>query len=232
MQVRCVDAAREATRLAGARGRALGGRRRSPHRAERGARVQVHRDGEFLVATVVAHSNLLPSVGYCRSGGRRRRSLGMIAARPRWSRSRWSRCCYSSPARGAYVGSAVVARHRAQAAADLAALAAAARIPSGGTAACARATAVAREMRVDGVQCQVDGLDVVVTAEVAVVFAGRTGGRAGGASGVDSLEGELRSARVVAVGSAPADPRRRFPRRWATAATPARRRYPVRAPPG
>ena len=73
---------------------------------------------------------------------------------------------------GAYVGSAVVARHRAQAAADLGALAAAARMPSGVAAACARATAVAREMRVGAVQCRADDLDVVVTVEVAVVFAG------------------------------------------------------------
>lgn len=73
---------------------------------------------------------------------------------------------------GAYLGSVVVARHRAQAAADLAALAAAARLPSGAAAACARATAVAHEMRVDDTQCDVDGLDVVVTAQVAVVFAG------------------------------------------------------------
>jgi secretion/DNA translocation related TadE-like protein len=84
-------------------------------------------------------------------------------------------------AAGAYVGSAVVARHRAQAAADLAALAAAARMPSGVSAACARATAVAREMRVDGVQCGADDLDVVVTVEVAVVIAGpaRAAARAG-----------------------------------------------------
>jgi secretion/DNA translocation related TadE-like protein len=82
---------------------------------------------------------------------------------------------------GAYVGSAVVARHRAQAAADLAALAAAARLPAGGAAACARATAVAREMRVDDVQCRIDDLDAVVTVAVAVVFAGvaRAAARAG-----------------------------------------------------
>jgi secretion/DNA translocation related TadE-like protein len=82
---------------------------------------------------------------------------------------------------GAYVGSAVVARHRAQAAADLAALAAAARMPSGVPAACARATAVAREMRVEGVQCEADDLDVVVTVQVAAVFAGpaRAAARAG-----------------------------------------------------
>jgi len=82
---------------------------------------------------------------------------------------------------GAYLGSVVVARHRAQAAADLAALAAAARLPSGAAAACARATAVAHEMRVDDTQCGVDGLDVVVTAQVAVAFVGvaRAAARAG-----------------------------------------------------
>ncbi len=69
---------------------------------------------------------------------------------------------------GACLGSAVVARHRAQAAADLAALAGAARLPSGAAAACARATAVARAMRADDVRCEVDGLDVVVTVAVAV----------------------------------------------------------------
>jgi secretion/DNA translocation related TadE-like protein len=82
---------------------------------------------------------------------------------------------------GAYVGSAVVARHCAQAAADLAALAAAARMPSGAAAACGRATAVAREMRVDDAECGVDGLDVIVTVQVAVGFAGvaRAAARAG-----------------------------------------------------
>ena len=73
---------------------------------------------------------------------------------------------------GAYLGSVVVARHRAQAAADLAALAAAGALPSGVAAACGRATAVAREMRVDDARCRVDGLDVVVTARVRVAFAG------------------------------------------------------------
>ena len=73
---------------------------------------------------------------------------------------------------GVYLGSVVAARHRAQAAADLAALAAAARLPSGVAAACARATEVAHAMRVDDVQCGVDGLDVVVTARVAVAFVG------------------------------------------------------------
>jgi secretion/DNA translocation related TadE-like protein len=81
----------------------------------------------------------------------------------------------------AYLGSAVVARHRAQAAADLAALAAAARLPSGAAEACARATAVAHAMRVDDSQCGVDGLDVVVTVRVAVAVIGsaRAAARAG-----------------------------------------------------
>nr|WP_235616587.1 Rv3654c family TadE-like protein [Mycobacterium montefiorense] len=73
---------------------------------------------------------------------------------------------------GAYLGSVVVARHRAQAAADLAALAAAARLPAGTGAACVRASAVARAMRVDDVVCRVDDLDVVVIVHVAVPFAG------------------------------------------------------------
>jgi secretion/DNA translocation related TadE-like protein len=72
----------------------------------------------------------------------------------------------------AYLGSAVVARHRAQAAADLAALAGAARLPSGVAQACARATAVAHAMRVENAQCSVDGLDVVITVQVSVAFAG------------------------------------------------------------
>jgi secretion/DNA translocation related TadE-like protein len=82
---------------------------------------------------------------------------------------------------GAYLGSVVTARHRAQAAADLGALAAAALLPSGVGAACARATLVAHEMRVDNTQCGVDGLDVVVTVQVPVVFAGaaRAAARAG-----------------------------------------------------
>jgi secretion/DNA translocation related TadE-like protein len=74
----------------------------------------------------------------------------------------------------AYLGSAVVARHRAQAAADLAALAAAARVPAGLQAACAQANAVARAMRASTTGCVVDELDVVVTIEVGLAV-GRRG---------------------------------------------------------
>ncbi|OMB89390.1 pilus biosynthesis protein TadE [Mycobacterium colombiense] len=61
MQVRCVDAAREAARLA-----ARGDERLAVAAARRlapgGARVDLRRDGDFLVATVVAHSKLLPTI--------------------------------------------------------------------------------------------------------------------------------------------------------------------------
>jgi hypothetical protein len=61
MQVRCVDAAREAARLA-----ARGDERTAVDAARRiapgGARVYVRRDGEFLVATVVARSRMLPAL--------------------------------------------------------------------------------------------------------------------------------------------------------------------------
>ena len=61
MQVRCVDAAREAARLA-----ARGDDRSAVDAARRiapgGARIQVHRDGDFFVATVVSHSRLLPTL--------------------------------------------------------------------------------------------------------------------------------------------------------------------------
>ncbi|OBB91695.1 helicase [Mycobacterium sp. 852002-30065_SCH5024008] len=85
---------------------------------------------------------------------------------------------------GAYLGSVVVARHRAQAAADLAALAAAARLPAGAEAACAHATAVARQMQTGDASCAVDELDVVVTVRVAV-FGGAAiaAARAGPVSG-------------------------------------------------
>jgi secretion/DNA translocation related TadE-like protein len=65
-----------------------------------------------------------------------------------------------------YLGAAVIARHRAQAAADLAALAAAARVPAGAEAACSQADAVARAMQAGPADCVVDDLDVVITVEV------------------------------------------------------------------
>lgn len=74
----------------------------------------------------------------------------------------------------AMVGSAVAARHRAQSAADLAALAGAGRLASGPEAACEWAGAVASAMRVRIAGCRVDGLDVIVDAAARVEL-GRLG---------------------------------------------------------
>jgi len=70
----------------------------------------------------------------------------------------------------AYLGSAVIARHRAQAAADLAALAAAGSLARGATAACAHAVAVAEAMRTAVADCSVAGLDAVVAVDVRVAL--------------------------------------------------------------
>jgi hypothetical protein len=61
MQVRCIDAAREAARLA-ARGDARSAVEAAGRIAPRGAQVRVQRDGEYVVAVVVAHSNMLPAL--------------------------------------------------------------------------------------------------------------------------------------------------------------------------
>lgn len=66
---------------------------------------------------------------------------------------------------GFHLGSAVVARHRAQAAADLAALAAAARLAEGVEVACGQASVVTHAMNVVVADCSVDNLDVVVTIQ-------------------------------------------------------------------
>lgn len=71
----------------------------------------------------------------------------------------------SVTAAGACIGAAVIARHRAQSAADLAALAAAARLVAGTAAACGQAASVTRPAGTRIVACEVDGLDVVVTVE-------------------------------------------------------------------
>jgi type II secretory pathway component PulL len=74
MQVRCVDAAREAARLA-----ARGDERSAVDVARRvapgGAQVQLRRDGETIVATVTVRSRLLPAVAIA--------ATGISAAEPR-----------------------------------------------------------------------------------------------------------------------------------------------------
>jgi secretion/DNA translocation related TadE-like protein len=84
---------------------------------------------------------------------------------------------------GVYLGAAVVARHRAQAAADLAALAAAARLAAGPETACAQAKAVAREMVGSITGCAVDDLDVVVTVDARLAIGGWGSARAAARAG-------------------------------------------------
>ncbi len=67
----------------------------------------------------------------------------------------------------AALGSVVVARHRAQATADLAALAAAGWLTSGPQIACTRATSVAAGMDTVLTDCSWLGLDAVITVEAA-----------------------------------------------------------------
>ena len=64
------------------------------------------------------------------------------------------------------VGSVIVARHRAQSAADLAALAAAARAPAGADNACRQARTVAYAARATLRDCVLTGLDVRVSVTV------------------------------------------------------------------
>jgi hypothetical protein len=61
MQVRCVDAAREAARLA-ARGDDGSAATAAQGIAPGGAAVQLRRDGKFVVARVTAKSPLLPGI--------------------------------------------------------------------------------------------------------------------------------------------------------------------------
>lgn len=75
MQVRCVDAAREAARLA-ARGDERSAAAAAVRIAPAGARVDLRRDGEYLVATVVAHSKLLPTINIA--------AKAVSAAEPSW----------------------------------------------------------------------------------------------------------------------------------------------------
>ena len=69
----------------------------------------------------------------------------------------------------AMAGAGTLARHRAQAAADLAALAGALRTFEGEQAACQRAAEISARNGARLVSCHLDGLDVVVAVEVAPV---------------------------------------------------------------
>lgn len=89
---------------------------------------------------------------------------------------------------GALLGSVVVARHRAAAVADLAALGAAAALPGGSEVACATADSLARSMASTLTGCDVDGLDVLVTAEVTPGFGAALVGAATAAARAGPLD--------------------------------------------
>ncbi|WP_067976544.1 Rv3654c family TadE-like protein [Mycolicibacter icosiumassiliensis] len=69
---------------------------------------------------------------------------------------------------GLVLGAAVIARHRAQAVADLAALAGAGRVPAGPASACAYVTMLGSRMHAGEISCTVDELDVVITVAMPV----------------------------------------------------------------
>lgn len=69
---------------------------------------------------------------------------------------------------GAQLGAAVITRHRAEGAADLAALAAAAHVMRGSDFACARGRAVTEGMRVTMASCRLDGHDARVRVRLDV----------------------------------------------------------------
>ena len=70
------------------------------------------------------------------------------------------------------IGAAALARHRAQTAADLGALAAALTLPAGAGSACDRARELVNAMRMSTAHCAIERLDVVVTVAVPVRVAG------------------------------------------------------------
>jgi secretion/DNA translocation related TadE-like protein len=78
----------------------------------------------------------------------------------------------------AAAGSVLVARHRAQAAADLGALAGAVRAGDGADVACARARQIVETNGARFVECRLDGLDAVVGVEVDPAGVGRAIGPA------------------------------------------------------
>jgi secretion/DNA translocation related TadE-like protein len=106
-----------------------------------------------------------------------------------------------------HLGAAVVARHQAESAADLAALAAAGAAYLGDDAACARAEEIASAMHATVRSCSVSGWEVLLEARVAVplTFPGAT----------PEATGRARAAPVTEVGGSHAVP---LPRRTVTRA--------------
>jgi secretion/DNA translocation related TadE-like protein len=109
----------------------------------------------------------------------------------------------------AAVGAAIVARHRAQTAADLAALAGALDALDGVELACARAGEIAARNGGHLVACDVDGLDVVVTVEARPTGLAAVAGAAHASARAGPVESEVAGpARVGAAAGASAPPNR------------------------
>ena len=79
---------------------------------------------------------------------------------------------------GVRIGAATIARHRAEAAADLGALAGATRAVSGEAAGCGRADTVVRANRARMLSCRADGLDLLVQVVVTLDGGGSAEARA------------------------------------------------------
>lgn len=84
---------------------------------------------------------------------------------------------------GALAGAAATARHRAQVAADLGALAGARYAVDGASTACGRAGEIVTANGAGTAGCRLDGLDLVVTAEVPVAGVGTARAVARGRTG-------------------------------------------------
>jgi secretion/DNA translocation related TadE-like protein len=101
-------------------------------------------------------------------------------------------------AAGAQVGAAVVARHRVTAAADLAALAAAARLTEGDESACEQAKRAAEANRSTLESCVVSGWEVVVEVSAVTPF-GPVNARARAGPAEDRSVWSATSGRLAAV---------------------------------
>jgi len=117
------------------------------------------------------------------SGGRRRRPYRSGRDRQdRGSASIWLLCAgavvIAVGLAGALAAAAATARHRAQAAADLGALAGARYAVAGGAVACAHAGAIVEANGARMTGCHLDGLDLVVIVELPVAGLGTVHGTA------------------------------------------------------
>jgi secretion/DNA translocation related TadE-like protein len=104
------------------------------------------------------------------------------AARDRGSASIWLLCVgcvvVAFGLAGALAAAAATGRHRAQAAADLGALAGAPYAVNGSSVACTRAAAIVEANGARLADCRVEGVDLIVVAELSVAGVGTARGAA------------------------------------------------------